>query len=291
MAAMLHETARAKLNLTLEVKGRRPDRFHELESLVAFADFGDRVELEPGPDIKLEIDGPFAPVLGSQGNLILAAAEAARAGCPGLTLGCFRLIKELPIASGIGGGSADAAAALRLLARANPGKLQPNLLTEIASKLGSDVTACLTRKSALMTGRGEIVRELPGFPVCGVLLANPGVELPTAKVYDALNAKPCRNNDNRAGILPQFGGSFEKLIDYARARGNDLEAPARKLAPIIGEVLALLSDFGPSLARLSGSGATCFALFDSIQEAASAGLSLSRRQSNWWVKAGSLGSS
>jgi len=289
MAAMLRETARAKLNLTLEVKGRRPDRFHELESLVAFTDFGDRLELEPGPDIKLEIDGPFAPVLGSQGNLILAAAEAARAECPGLTLGCFRLIKELPIASGIGGGSADAAAALRLLSRANPGKLQPSLRLQIAGKLGSDVTACLTSKPALMTGRGEMVREISGFPVCGVLLANPGVELATSRVYDTLDAKPWRGDDNHADALPQLEGSFAKLIEYARTRENDLEAPARKLAPIIGEVLALLSDFGPSLARLSGSGATCFALFDSTQEAASAALALSRRQSNWWVKAGSLG--
>jgi 4-diphosphocytidyl-2-C-methyl-D-erythritol kinase len=289
MAAMLHETARAKLNLTLEVKGRRPDRFHELESLVSFTNFGDSVELEPAPDIKLEIDGPFAPALGAEGNLILAAAEAAKAKCPGLTLGRFRLIKELPIASGIGGGSADAAAALRLLSRANPGKLQPNLLAEIASQLGSDVTVCLASKPALMTGRGEMVRELSGFPVCGVLLANPGVELATARVYDALHAKPCRGDDNRAEAPPQLEGSFAKLIDYARTRENDLEAPARKLAPIIGEVLALLSDFGPSLARLSGSGATCFALFDSTQEAASAALALSRRQSNWWVKAGSLG--
>jgi 4-diphosphocytidyl-2-C-methyl-D-erythritol kinase len=290
MAAMLHETARAKLNLTLEVKGRRPDRFHELKSLVAFTDFGDSVELKPGPEFSLEIDGPFAPVLGTKGNLILAAAEAAKATCPGLTLGRFRLIKELPIASGVGGGSADAAASLRLLARANPGKLQMDMLVDIACKLGSDVTACLSGKPAMMTGRGEMVREISGFPVCGVLLANPGVELATAKVYDLLGAKPCRENDHPAKALPQFDGSFEKLIDYARARGNDLEAPALKLAPAIGEVLALLTELGPSLARLSGSGATCFALFDTAQEAASAGLSLSRRQSNWWVKAGSLGS-
>lgn len=289
MAAMLHDTARAKLNLTLEVKGRRPDRYHELESLVAFTDFGDRVELLPGPELGLEIDGPFAPALGLEGNLILAAAEAAKASCPELTLGRFRLIKELPIASGVGGGSADGAAALRLLACANRGMLQPKLLAEIAVRLGSDVTACLSSGPALMSGRGEVVREVSGFPICGVLLANPGVELATAKVYDALDAKPCRENDSPAEPVPQFDGSFERLIDYARARGNDLEAPALKLAPIIGEVLALLTDFGPSLARLSGSGATCFALFDSVQEAASAGLALSRRQSNWWVKAGSLG--
>jgi 4-diphosphocytidyl-2-C-methyl-D-erythritol kinase len=287
---MLHETARAKLNLTLEVKGRRPDRYHELRSLVAFTDFGDGVELEPAPELSLEIDGLFAPALGTHENLILTAAEAAKAICPDLTLGRFRLIKELPIASGLGGGSADGAAALRLLARANQGKLRPDALTEIAGKLGSDATACLASKPALMTGRGEVVSEVAGFPICGVLLANPGVGLATAKVYAALDAKPCRDDDNRAEALPQFEDSFERLVDYARARTNDLEAPAMKLAPIIGEVLASLSDFGPGLTRLSGSGATCFALFDSPQEAASAAHALSRRQPNWWVKAGSLGS-
>jgi 4-diphosphocytidyl-2-C-methyl-D-erythritol kinase len=285
MAAMLHETARAKINLTLEVKGRRADRYHELNSLVAFTDFGDRVEFEPGPELSLEIDGPFAPALAPQGNLILAAAEAARAASPGLTAGRFRLIKELPIASGLGGGSADAAAALRLLARANPGKLPSSLLAEIGGKLGSDVTACLGGKPALMTGRGEMVREVSGFPVCGVLLANPGVELATAKVYAALNAEPCNPDDNPARALPQFEGSFERLIDYARSRGNDLEAPALKLAPAIGEVLALLRGFGPSLARLSGSGATCFALFDSDEARDAAADNVPRE---WWRLATSL---
>ena len=289
MAAMLHETARAKLNLTLKVKGRRPDRYHQLESLVAFADFGDDVALEPGPELSLEIDGPFAPALGAAENLILAAAEAAKAFAPDLTLGRFHLTKELPIASGLGGGSADGAAALRLLARANQGKLRPEMLAEIAAKLGSDVTACLASKPALMTGPGEVVNYVAGFPFCGVLLANPGIELATAKVYAALDAKPYRDNHNRSEAPPQFEGSFERLIDYAQSRTNDLEAPALKFAPSIGEVLALLSDFGPSLTRLSGSGATCFALFDSTQEAASAAQALSRRQPNWWVKAGSLG--
>jgi 4-diphosphocytidyl-2-C-methyl-D-erythritol kinase len=290
MAAMMHETARAKLNLTLEVKGRRPDLYHELESLVAFADFGDDVTLEPGPELSLDIDGPFAPALGATENLILAAAEAAMAIAPDLTLGRFRLTKELPIASGLGGGSADAAAALRLLARTNQDKLRPKMLAEIAAKLGSDVRACLAGKPALMTGRGEMVSDVAGFPICGVLLANPGVELATAKVYAALDAKPYRAEAGSSAVqLPRLDGSFERLIDYAGGRANDLEAPALKLAPSIGEVLALLSDLGPSLTRLSGSGATCFALFDSTQEAASAAQALSRRQPNWWVKAGSLG--
>ncbi|HEY8276465.1 MAG TPA: 4-(cytidine 5'-diphospho)-2-C-methyl-D-erythritol kinase [Methyloceanibacter sp.] len=288
---MLHETARAKLNLTLEVKGRRLDRYHELESLVAFADFGDDVALEPGPELDLDIDGPFAPALGAVKNLILAAAEAAKASATDLTLGRFRLTKELPIASGLGGGSADAAGALRLLARANRDRLPPKLLAEIAGRLGSDVTTCLASKPALMTGRGEVVSDVAGFPICGMVLANPGIELATDKVYAALDAKPHRAEAGTSSpLLPQFQGSFERLIDYARDRANDLQAPALKLAPSIGEVLASLSDFGPSLTRLSGSGATCFALFDSTQEAASAAQALSRRQPNWWVKAGSLGS-
>ena len=250
---MLHDTARAKLNLTLEVRGRHPDGFHELESLVAFADFGDAVELEPGEDLDLVIDGPFAQGLSTGANLILEAAKAAKAMCPDLALGRFRLTKELPIAAGLGGGSADAAAALRLIARANQGKLSPDVLKDIAAKLGSDVTACLKSKPALMTGRGEQVSEISGFPVCGVLLANPGVELSTAKVYAALDAA-------LLGAMPastdlaQFDGDFERLIEYARARPNDLEAPVLRLAPIIGDVLAALVGLdGVRLARLSGS--------------------------------------
>src|SRR5262245_5927149 len=164
---MLHETARAKLNLTLEVKGRRPDGYHELESLVAFADFGDELALEPGPELGLEIAGPFASGLSSNDNLILAAAAAVDASAPGLRAGKFRLAKNLPVASGLGGGSADAAAALRLLSHSNDGKLKPGTLAEIAGKLGSDVTACLASNPALLTGRGEIVTEVLDFPACG----------------------------------------------------------------------------------------------------------------------------
>ena len=185
----LRDTARAKFNLTLEVLGRRADGFHEVRSLVAFAELGDHLTLEPGQDLALDVEGPFASALAGD-NLITAAAEATKAEVPGIALGRFRLVKALPVAAGLGGGSADAAAALRLLARANPGALSRSALAGIAARLGSDVTACLKSLPALMTGRGEKVTDIRGMPACPVLLVNPGIQLPTAKVYGALDAAP-----------------------------------------------------------------------------------------------------
>ena len=173
-------------------------------------------------------------------NLVIAAAEAAKAKAPSIALGRFRLTKTLPVAAGLGGGSADAAAALRLLAKANPDALSPAALVEIASRLGSDVTACLASRPALMTGRGEHVAEVRGFPACGVVLVNPGLPLATASVYGALNAAPLSARTADADAVPDFGGSFERLIDYAAPRGNDLAAAALRLAPAIGEVLTAL---------------------------------------------------
>src|SRR6187397_3144208 len=168
---VLHELARAKLNLTLEVLGRRGDGFHEIQSLVAFADVGDVIELTPGEGLELVIEGPFGGALDSD-NLIVRAAEAAKAAKPPLRLGHFRLIKTLPVAAGLGGGSADAAATLRLIADAN-GTASETDLAAFAKKLGSDVSVCLKSIPALMTGRGENVEPVKGFPSCGVLLANP----------------------------------------------------------------------------------------------------------------------
>ena len=185
----LRDTAKAKLNLTLEVLGRRADGYHEVRSLVGFTELGDSVTLEPGDEFALAVDGPFAGALQGD-NLIIAAAEAAKAKAPGIALGRFHLTKALPVAAGLGGGSADAASALRLLAEANPATLSPTALVEIAGRLGSDVTACLASRPALMTGRGEHVAEVRGFPACGVVLVNPGLPLATASVYGALNAAP-----------------------------------------------------------------------------------------------------
>jgi 4-diphosphocytidyl-2-C-methyl-D-erythritol kinase len=286
---ILRDIARAKINLTLEVRGRRSDSYHELESLVAFAELGDSVELACRDELALTIDGPFAKGLSSAGNLVIDAANAAKR--PGLKLGHFRLTKNLPVAAGLGGGSADAAAALRLLARANRDALSPEALGALAAGLGSDVTICLNSRPALMYGRGEKVVELSGFPSCGVLLANPGVELATAKAYAALEAPPLGAVPNEAlPVPPEFAERFESLIDYARTRGNHLEAPALRLAPVVGEVLAALADLPAArLVRLSGSGATCFALFQSAVEAERAAILLSARRPAWWIAASTLG--
>lgn len=284
----LREAARAKLNLTLEVKGRRADGFHEIESLAAFAGVGDVVELELQDRLELVTEGPFADALGGD-NLIMRAAEAARAVNPGLRLGRFRLIKELPVAAGLGGGSADAAAALRLIARANGGAPSQSELAELALKLGSDVSVCLTSRPALISGRGEKVELVHGVPSCGVLLANPGLPLATAAVYAALNAAPLRKSPGGAPTAPDFGGSFESLVAYLAPRGNDLEAAAARLAPVIREVLASLTGLhGARIARMSGSGPTCFALFATEAEAERGAETLAASHPLWWIAASAL---
>jgi len=285
----LRDIAWAKLNLTLEVLGRRADGFHELRSLVAFASLGDTVELEPRQaTLDLRIEGPFADAL-TGANLIIQAAEAAKAHEPGLTLGRFRLFKTLPVAAGLGGGSADAAAALRLIAGANPGALPDTMAAALAPQLGSDVAVCLGSKPALITGRGEIVSPVQGFPPCGVVLANPGLPLATADVYGALDAPPVSAAPDPAPP-PDFAGDFEALIAYAAPRGNDLEAAATRLVPEIGTVLAALAGLdGARLARLSGSGPTCFALFATPRAALRAATLLAEREPDWWIVASRLG--
>jgi len=288
----LRDIAWAKLNLTLEVLGRRADGFHELRSLVAFAGVGDTVELEPQQGtLELRIEGPFATALsGGDGvNLIIKVAEAAKAHKPGLMLGQFRLVKTLPVAAGIGGGSADAAAALRLIARANPDASPETMAAELAPQLGSDVAVCLGSESALITGRGEIVRPVEGFPPCGVVLANPGLPLATADVYGAFEAPPVPAMLEPAPP-PDFAGDFEKLIAYVAPRGNDLEAVATQRVPEIGAVLSALSRLdGARLARLSGSGPTCFAVFAAPREALRAATALAQSEPDWWIAAGMLG--
>jgi 4-diphosphocytidyl-2-C-methyl-D-erythritol kinase len=284
----LRDIAWAKLNLTLRVLGRRDDGFHEIESLVAFAGVGDTVELEPGHALGLSIEGPFAGAL-ERDNLIAKAAEAARASAPALALGGFRLVKVLPVAAGLGGGSADAAAALRLIARANPGRVTDADLARLAPALGSDVAVCLKSVPALMTGRGEVVSPVGGFPSCGVVLANPRVPLATTGVYAALAAKPLAAPPNPAAPL-DFAGDFDKLVDYARPRRNDLEPAAARLAPQIVEVLAALAALKHArLVRLSGSGPTCFALFAETRAAHHAAAALAAAHPGWWIAAASLG--
>jgi 4-diphosphocytidyl-2-C-methyl-D-erythritol kinase len=287
----LRDTARAKLNLTLEVLGRRSDGYHKVRSLVAFAELGDHLELEMGQNLALVVEGPFAGALQGD-NLVTAAAEAAKAEAPSITLGRFRLVKALPVAAGLGGGSADAAAALRLLTRANRGAFSPSALAGIAARLGSDVTACLKSLPALMTSRGEEVTDVRGMPACAVLLVNPGIPLPTAKVYGALDAFPLSGGTNAAAAVPDFGGSFERLIGYAAPRANALEAAALRLVPVIGEVLGALKRLDNArLVQLAGSGPTCFALLATEDAAKSAAALLRTAHPKWWVAATTLSGS
>ena len=283
----LHDIGRAKINLTLEVLGRRGDGFHELRSLVAFTNFGDCLALDPGDGLDLKVEGPFAAALGP-GNLVLEAGRAARARVPNSRLGQFRLIKSLPVASGLGGGSADAAAALRLIARANPGLIDEEMMADLAPTLGSDVRVCLKSRPALMTGRGETVEPVHGFPACGVVLANPGKALATQEVYAALDAKPLVASPRGEEKL-DFHSSFDALLASALPRGNDLEAPAANLVPEIRTVLVALAALkGVRLARLSGSGPTCFAMFTSEEEAKRAAGELAVAHSGWWIASGAL---
>ena len=284
--APLTELAAAKINLTLEILGRRPDGYHELVSLVAFAGFGDRLSLQPGPRFGLQVDGPFAGVLGAD-NLIERAVRRAQEQAPALTSGRFRLEKTLPVAAGLGGGSADAAAALRLLARASPEHAGGLDLGAIAAGIGADVTVCLEQRAARMRGIGEQVACVPPLPETHVVLVNPGVALATAEVYAALGA-PLLEDAEEPSILEPFA-DLDALLAYLEARRNDLEAPALRLAPEIAEARdRLLAAAGCRLARLSGSGSTWFGIFGSQAEAERAATGIAADRPDWWVVASSL---
>jgi 4-diphosphocytidyl-2-C-methyl-D-erythritol kinase len=278
------EFAPAKVNLTLEVLGRRSDGYHELRSLVAFAhDAGDRVMLDLESGGKTRIEGPFATGIGGA-NLVDDAVAAVSRLAPNCAFGGLTLEKNLPVASGIGGGSADAAAALRLLSVTYP-EIARLDLPAIARTLGADVPVCLRSRSGLMTGIGDVITDvaLPGelFAV----LANPLVEVPgnkTAEVFRLLSV-PQMSTDaqmERLPVLPSIGD----VIRYAALRGNALEAPARQLFPEIGLVLSELAKLHRCrLAQLSGAGPTCFALFETEQPMLTAARSLKARKPDWWV--------
>jgi 4-diphosphocytidyl-2-C-methyl-D-erythritol kinase len=295
------DIARAKVNLTLEILGRRPDGYHELRSLVAFTRFGDELRLDPGEPFSLGIDGPFASAL-EGGNLIQTAAELyaraapasdhpsqsgevtgpAATGATAQPKGAFRLTKRIPVAAGLGGGSADAAAAIRLLAGLPSKAPHLSALMPLATKLGADVPACLFSKPAIMTGIGERLHFLPRFPAAPVVLVNPRVPLSTAAVFRELRAPPVQATPE-AGAPAEFA-SLDDLAAYARQSRNDLESPARRLLPIIGAILDRLAACPSALlARLSGSGPTCLALFRTQQKAETAASGLRAEHPDWWI--------
>lgn len=284
------EFAPAKINLTLEILGRRRDGYHELRSLVAFAqDVGDEVSWRAGDAGSVETAGPFANgIVGS--NLVDKAVAAFSAVAPDVPHATVSLLKKLPVASGIGGGSADAAATLRLLSAASTRCPDVDLET-LARSLGADVPVCVRSRPVVMTGVGETLEdvELPGD--LHAVLVNPLVSVPadkTAQVFRTLNA-PALAEPPAREPLPRFA-SVADVVAYAGARGNDLQAPACTLIPAIATVLEELGQTGGCrLAQLSGAGPTCFALFESEQHARAAASALQARQPGWWIQPTRLG--
>jgi 4-diphosphocytidyl-2-C-methyl-D-erythritol kinase len=291
---MLIEEGRAKVNLTLRVVGRRVDGYHELESVVAFADCADRLSLAPGAALDLTMSGPQAEACGeTSDNLVLKAAHLLGARVPGLKLGSFTLDKVLPVAAGIGGGSADAAAALRLLAQLNGLALDDRRLLDVALETGADVPVCLTSRACDMTGVGESLLPLSP-PIMPCVLVNPRVPVATRDVFAALGLRHGEllvgaTDVIRATAWPEQGASVEDWVEALAASSNDLEAPATRIQPVIGKVIAALSAAnGAWLARMSGSGATCFAIFENTAEAQRAAQKIQLDHPQWWVHAGVL---
>ena len=291
---VLSYQARAKVNLTLQVYGRRTDGFHDLESVVAFADCADRLTLTPGSDLDLKMSGPLAQACGdTSDNLVLKAARLLAERVPDMKAGSFSLDKALPVAAGIGGGSADAAAALRLLSQLNGLALDDPRIVEVAKLTGADVPVCVNSLGCVMTGVGETLQPL-SLPTMPCVMVNPGVPVATKDVFKALGL---RNGELLVGATdvllqdrwPDAKASLEDWVEALAASSNDLEAPAMRVQPVIGKVIAALNATnGAWLARMSGSGATCFAIYENTAEAGRAAEKLRRDHPGWWVHAGTL---
>jgi len=293
MPALIEE-GRAKVNLTLRVIGRRTDGYHDIESVVAFADCADRLTLTPGSELTLQLSGPLAQACGATSdNLVLKAARLLGENMPDLKVGSFTLDKVLPVAAGIGGGSADAAAALRLLAQLNGLSLDDERLLEVALATGADVPVCLASRACDMTGVGETLMPL-SLPIIPCVMVNPCVPVATRDVFDALGL---RNGELLVGATdvfrgtdwPEAGASVEDWVEVLAADTNDLEAPATRIQPVIGNVIAVLNATnGAWLARMSGSGATCFAIYENTADAGRAAAKIRLDHPDWWVHAGTL---
>ncbi len=273
--SILKAFAPAKVNLTLHVTGQRADGYHLLDSLVAFADVGDRVTVMPADSLSLEVTGPMADGVPTDGsNLVMKAADLF--GVPVRMV----LSKHLPAAAGIGGGSSDAAATVLAIADLLEEKRLPDV-----SVLGADVRVCLLRQAARMSGIGEVVEPVAGLPVLHAVLVNPGVDVPTPTVFKALEQK---KNAPMPKRLPRWKDAAS-LTDWLATQRNDLEAPAIAQAPVIAEVLEALDGCeGATLSRMSGSGATCFGLFPTTEKAAQAAEQLAQTHPGWWVQATKL---
>jgi 4-diphosphocytidyl-2-C-methyl-D-erythritol kinase len=277
MSTILTDLARAKVNLFLHVVGRRPDGFHLLDSLAVFPGVGDRLSMTPASALSIAVTGPFSDGLAAEpNNLVLRAARGFGASMGRAADFAFRLTKNLPVASGIGGGSADAAAACRLIAR-HWNCPMPDFLAE---PLGADVPVCIASEPARMGGIGEVLTAAPNLPAFGMVLVNPGVAVATPAIFKARSG-----GFSPVASLPGRWDDAAAMAHDLAQLSNDLEPPAMMIAPAIGAVLdALRADPACLLARMSGSGATCFGLYADGAVAARAAERVARP--GWWTWGG-----
>jgi 4-diphosphocytidyl-2-C-methyl-D-erythritol kinase len=277
------EFAPAKVNLALHVTGRRADGYHLLESLAVFTRFGDRISIEPAERDEFAVSGPYAPAVPTdETNLILKARDALRGvASPAETAPvAIRLEKNLPIASGIGGGSSDAAAALRGLVKFWGLDVEHGALTRIGSALGADLPMCLAARPLVARGTGDELSPVAGFPALGLVLVNPGAGVSTPAVFSALRR---RDNDKLPPLPSQI--DFHSLRNWLEITRNDLEDAARSIEPSIDAAKAALMKADAGFARMSGSGATCFGLFETGNVAKRAAASIRSRHPGWFVAA------
>jgi 4-diphosphocytidyl-2-C-methyl-D-erythritol kinase len=291
MAWVGSSRARAKINLTLHITQRREDGYHTLESLVAFAGFGDELELIEGKSLSLTITGPEASHLGdASDNHIIKAVTKLIELKPSLKRGAFRLIKRLPIASGMGGGSADAAAALRLIARLNHLSPDDPVLYQAALQTGADVPVCLASKARMMRGIGEELGAPLILPRLFAVLVNPRQGSSTPAVFKEIGLKPGEKPSNETHPTIVSDLTRPALLQCLGQGRNDMQTAATALLPVIGEVQAALTALPDCrFARMSGSGATVFGVFDTCRAAAKAAKLLKRTHPDWWVKATVIG--
>jgi 4-diphosphocytidyl-2-C-methyl-D-erythritol kinase len=290
----LHSRASAKVNLTLRILGKRADGYHDLVSLVAFADIGDELAFIPGEGLDLDLMGPNAAAMGAASdNLVLIAARALAKRIERLKLGRFELTKLLPVGAGLGSGSSDAAAALRLLAKANDLELEDPRILTAAGEVGADVPVCLQEKARMVGGIGQRLSPPLRLPPLPAVIVFPGVPLATGEVfgsYDELGLESLSGNfadhpESRTIPLEQ-----DKLIAFLNTQTNDLARASHLLTPAITAAEERLHKTGGArLVRMSGSGSSVFALYDDIALAEKAAKEIRAERSDWWVTATTLG--
>lgn len=279
-AVPLAELAPAKINLALHVTGQRADGYHLLESLVVFAELGDRITVAPSDGDRFFVHGPFAGDVPLDGlNLVLRARDALRVAFPVQTVQpvSIALEKNLPVASGIGGGSSDAAAAFRALARLWHVPADTPELARLALPLGADLPMCLARRPLFARGIGEQLEPIAHFPALALVLVNPGVAVETPRVFRALASR------HNAPLEPL--DTADTVLDWLSATRNDLEPAAMDIEPLVAEALAALRNAGARFTRMSGSGATCFGIFDDAATAARAAAAIANAHPGWFSTA------